>query len=183
MCISQEFQRWERQRLGAVGLCFPLVVIITAFANLFGSGGAPLFSIYRGKKKEQEAGRIMNTSFSMVCCSAVVLMMIGLLFARPLLILFGASESALVYAYPYMMIYLIGTLPSMVAVGMNPFINAQGYSTIGMFSVAIGAIANLLLDPLFIFVLNFGVRGAKNCNGTFSESVSSICFVLSYRKS
>ena len=66
--------------LGAVGLCFPLVVIITAFANLFGSGGAPLFSIYRGKKKEQEAGRIMNTSFSMVCCSAVVLMMIGLLF-------------------------------------------------------------------------------------------------------
>ena len=102
----------------------------------------------------------MNTSFSMVCCSAVVLMMIGLLFARPLLILFGASESALVYAYPYMMIYLIGTLPSMVAVGMNPFINAQGYSTIGMFSVAIGAVANLLLDPLFIFVLNFGVRGA-----------------------
>ena len=162
--------------LGAVGLCFPLVVIITAFANLFGSGGAPLFSIYRGKKKEQEAGRIMNTSFSMVCCSAVVLMMIGLLFARPLLILFGASESALVYAYPYMMIYLIGTLPSMVAVGMNPFINAQGYSTIGMFSVAIGAIANLLLDPLFIFVLNFGVRGAAIAT-VLSQGLSAV-FVL-----
>ena len=162
--------------LGAVGLCFPLVVIITAFANLFGSGGAPLFSIYRGKKKEQEAGRIMNTSFSMVCCSAVVLMMIGLLFAQPLLILFGASESALVYAYPYMMIYLIGTLPSMVAVGMNPFINAQGYSTIGMFSVAIGAIANLLLDPLFIFVLNFGVRGAAIAT-VLSQGLSAV-FVL-----
>ena len=162
--------------LGAVGLCFPWVVIITAFANLFGSGGAPLFSIYRGKKKEQEAGRIMNTSFSMVCCSAVILMMIGLLFARPLLILFGASESALVYAYPYMMIYLIGTLPSMVAVGMNPFINAQGYSTIGMFSVAIGAIANLLLDPLFIFVLNFGVRGAAIAT-VLSQGLSAV-FVL-----
>ena len=162
--------------LGAVGLCFPLVVIITAFANLFGSGGAPLFSIYRGKKKEQEAGRIMNTSFSMVCCSAVILMMIGLLFARPRLILFGASESALVYAYPYMMIYIIGTLPSMVAVGMNPFINAQGYSTIGMFSVAIGAIANLLLDPLFIFVLNFGVRGAAIAT-VLSQGLSAV-FVL-----
>ena len=118
----------------------------------------------------------MNTSFSMVCCSAVILMVIGLLFARPLLILFGASESALVYAYPYMMIYLIGTLPSMVAVGMNPFINAQGYSTIGMFSVAIGAIANLLLDPLFIFVLNFGVRGAAIAT-VLSQGLSAV-FVL-----
>ena len=158
--------------LGAVGLCFPLVVIITAFANLFGSGGAPLFSIYRGKKKEKEAGRIMNTSFSMVCCSAVVLMIIGFLFARPLLILFGASKNALVYAYPYMVIYLIGTLPSMIAVGVNPFLNAQGYSTIGMLSVAIGAVANLLLDPLFIFVLGFGVRGAAIAT-VLSQSLSA----------
>ena len=110
--------------LGAVGLCFPLVVIITAFANLFGSGGAPLFSISRGQKKNKQAVHIMNTSFTMVCFSAVVLMLIGLLFARPLLILFGASKDALVYAFPYMMIYLIGTLPSMIAIGMNPFINA-----------------------------------------------------------
>lgn len=106
--------------LGAVGLCFPLIVIITAFANLFGSGGAPLFSIYRGKKKEQQANRIMNTSFSMLFVSALVLMIIGLLFAHPLLVLFGASSDALNYALPYMRIYLIGTLPSMVAVGMNP---------------------------------------------------------------
>ena len=146
--------------LGAVGLCFPLIVIITAFANLFGSGGAPLFSIYRGKMKEQQANRIMNTSFSMLFVSALVLMIIGLLFAHPLLVLFGASSDALNYALPYMRIYLIGTLPSMVAVGMNPFINAQGYSIIGMLSVAIGAVANLLLDPLFIFVLGFGVNGA-----------------------
>ena len=125
--------------LGAVGLCFPLIVIITAFANLFGGGGAPLFSIYRGSKKDQQAVHIMNTSFSMVCLSAVILMGIGMLFARPLLVLFGASSDALVYAYPYMMIYLVGTLPSMVAVGMNPFINAQGYSLVGMLSVAIGA--------------------------------------------
>ena len=146
--------------LGAVGLCFPLIVIITAFANLFGGGGAPLFSIYRGSKKDQQAVHIMNTSFSMVCLSAVILMGIGMLFARPLLVLFGASSDALVYAYPYMMIYLVGTLPSMVAVGMNPFINAQGYSLVGMLSVAIGATANLLLDPLFIFAFGFGVEGA-----------------------
>ena len=146
--------------LGVVGLCFPLIVIITAFVNLFGSDGTTLFSIYRGKKKEQQANRIMNTSFSMLFVSALVLMIIGLLFAHPLLVLFGASSDALNYALPYMRIYLIGTLPSMVAVGMNPFINAQGYSIIGMLSVAIGAVANLLLDPLFIFVLGFGVNGA-----------------------
>ncbi len=162
--------------LGAVGLCFPLIVIISAFANLFGSGGAPLFSIFRGKKEEQQAKCIMNTSFSMLCFSALILMVIGLVFAHPLLILFGASQSALTYAVPYMMIYLVGTLPSMLAVGMNPFINAQGYSVIGMFSVAIGAVANLLLDPLFIFVLGFGVRGAAIAT-VISQSLSAI-FVL-----
>lgn len=146
--------------LGAVGLCFPLIIIITAFANLFGSGGAPLFSIFRGQKDPQKATRIMNTSFSMVVSSGVVLMIIGLLFARPLLVLFGSSGSALTFALPYMIIYLIGTLPSMIAVGMNPFINAQGYSIIGMLSVTIGAIANLILDPLFIFGFGLGVEGA-----------------------
>lgn len=162
--------------LGAVGLCFPLIVIISAFANLFGSGGAPLFSIYRGKKDSTRAEKIMDTSFSMVCASAVVLMVVGMLFAHPLLVLFGASEDALVYAYPYMMLYLIGTLPSMVAVGMNPFINAQGYSTVGMLSVAIGAIANLLLDPLFIFVFGLGVRGAAVAT-VLSQTLSAL-FVL-----
>ena len=162
--------------LGAIGLCFPLIVIITAFANLFGSGGAPLFSIYRGKKKEPEAACIMNTSFTMLSASALILMGIGLCFARPLLILFGASSEALTYALPYLMVYLIGTLPSMLSVGMNPFINAQGYSVIGMTSVAIGAVANLLLDPLFIFVLGFGICGAAIA--TVISQVLSAVFVL-----
>ncbi len=162
--------------LGAVGLCFPLIVIISAFANLFGSGGAPLFSIFRGKKEEQQAIHIMNTSFSMLCFSAVILMVIGLTFAHPLLTLFGASKAALTYAVPYMIIYLIGTLPSMIAVGMNPFINAQGYSVIGMSSVAIGAVANLLLDPLFIFALGFGVCGAAIAT-VISQCLSAV-FVL-----
>lgn len=159
--------------LGAVGICFPLIMIITAFANLFGGGGAPLFSIYRGKKEEKTAVRIMNTSFSMVCASAVILMVTGMLFARPVLVLFGASNAALDYAYPYMMIYLIGTLPSMLAVGMNPFINAQGYSVIGMLSVTVGAVANLILDPLFIFVLGFGVQGAAIAT-VLSQTMSAL---------
>lgn len=169
--------------LGAVGLCFPLIVVITAFSNLFGSGGAPLFSIYRGKGEPQRAANVMNTSFTMVCVCAVVLMAVGFIFARPLLVLFGASTDALVYAYPYLMIYLIGTLPSMIATGMNPFINAQGYSTIGMTSVAIGAVANLLLDPLLIFVFRFGVQGAAIAT-VISQALSAVfVFVFLTRKS
>ena len=90
----------------------------------------------------------------MLCAGALVLMAAGLLFAAPILKLFGASDAALPYAYPYLMIYLLGTLPSMIATGMNPFINAQGYSVAGMLSVAIGAVTNFLLDPLFIFVFH-----------------------------
>ena len=101
--------------LGAVGLCFPIIVIITAFSNLFGSGGAPLFSISRGGGDTKKAGQIMNTSFTMLCAGALVLMAAGLLFAAPILKLFGASDAALPYAYPYLMIYLLGTLPSMIA--------------------------------------------------------------------
>ena len=162
--------------IGAVGICFPVIVIITAFANLFGSGGTPLFSIYRGRKKNKEATLIMDTSFSMLCAGAFILMSCGMLFSKPILMVFGASDSTIVYAYPYMMIYLIGTLPSMIAIGMNPFINAQGYSTIGMFSVAIGAVANLLLDPFFIFALGFGVRGAAIA--TVISQCLSASFVL-----
>lgn len=162
--------------LGAVGLSFPLIVIITAFANLFGSGGAPLFSIERGKKDSEKAGQIMSTSFTMLCISAVLLMGIGLLFAHPLLTLFGASENAMTYAYPYLMFYLIGTLPAMIAVGMNPFINAQGYSVMGMFSVTIGAVANLVLDPVFIFGFRLGVRGAAIAT-VISQCLSAL-FIL-----
>ena len=144
--------------LGAVGLCFSIIVIITAFCNLFGSGGAPLFSINRGKGNTKKAETIMNI-ISMMCISGVVLTVI-MMSASPILVLFGASEEGLSYAYPYMMIYLIGTVPSMIATGMNPFINAQGYATSGMLSVTIGAVANLILDPLFIFGLYLGIKGA-----------------------
>ncbi len=146
--------------LGAVGLCFPIIVIITAFSNLFGSGGAPLFSIERGHGEKNRARMIMNVSFFMLTVCAVVLMCIGFLFARPILVLFGSSENALIYAYPYIIIYLIGTFPSMIITGMNPFINAQGYSITGMCSVVIGAVANIILDPLFIFAFHLGIRGA-----------------------
>ncbi len=164
--------------LGAVGLCFPAIVIITAFSNLFGTGGAPLFSIERGKGEKTAAGRIMNTSFTLLCISSVILMTAGLLFVRPLLTLFGASGDALQYAAPYMMIYLLGTFPSMIATGMNPFINAQGYATTGMLSVVIGAVANLLLDPLFIFVLGLDIEGAAIA--TVLSQLLSALFVLRF---
>ena len=159
--------------LGAVGLCFPIIVIITAFSNLFGSGGAPLFSISRGGGDTKKAGQIMNTSFTMLCAGALVLMAAGLLFAAPILKLFGASDAALPYAYPYLMIYLLGTLPSMIATGMNPFINAQGYSVAGMLSVAIGAVTNFLLDPLFIFVFHLGITGAALAT-VLSQTLSTL---------
>ena len=162
--------------IGAVGICFPVIVIITAFANLFGSGGTPLFSIYRGRKKNKEAALIMDTSFSMLCAGAFILMSCGMLFSKPILMVFGASDSTIVYAYPYMMIYLIGTIPSMLALGLNPYINAQGYSTTGMFSVTIGAVANIILDPLFIFVFGLGVNGAAIA--TVISQILSAVFVF-----
>ena len=166
--------------LGAVGLCFPIIVIITAFSNLFGSGGAPIFSIRRGRKEAEQACDIMNTAFSLLCAGAMILMVIGLIFARPILVVFGASTDAIHYAYPYLMIYLIGTLPSMVTTGMNPFINAQGYATTGMCSVAIGAVANILLDPLFIFVLGLGIEGAAIA--TVLSQILSAAFVFHFLK-
>lgn len=160
--------------LGGVGLCFPLIVIITAFSNLFGSGGAPLFAIERGKQDQRKATNIMSTSFAMLCFSGLILMLLGGLFAKPLLSVFGASQNAMRYAYPYLMIYLIGTLPSMISVGMNPFINAQGYALMGMLSVAIGALTNLMLDPLFIFTVGFGVQGAAIAT-VISQCLSAVC--------
>ncbi len=162
--------------LGAVGLCFPIIMIITACSNLFGSGGAPLFSIARGEGNRKRAGLLMNTAFTMLLACGACLMVIGLVFARPILFLFGASKDAIVYAYPYLMIYLLGTIPSMISTGMNPFINAQGYATTGMLSVVIGAAANLLLDPLFIFVFHLGISGAAIAT-ILSQTLSAL-FVL-----
>lgn len=159
--------------LGAIGLCFPLIVIINAFANLFGSGGAPLFSISRGEKNSTKANLVMNTSFTMLVLCSIVLMIVLYPLLKPILTLFGTSTSAMKYAYPYMMIYLIGTLPSMLTLGMNPFINAQGYSTAGMCSVLIGAIMNLVLDPIFIFLFGLGIQGAAIAT-VISQCVSAI---------
>lgn len=166
--------------LGAVGLCFPIIVIIMAFSNLFGTGGAPIFSINRGKKDYEKANTIMNTSFTMICYTAFFLMIAGMILARPILLLFGASTVSLIYAWPYLMIYLIGTLPSMIATGMNPFINAQGYAIMGMFSVMIGALCNIVLDPIFIFAFSLGIKGAAIAT-VISQTFSAV-FVFFFLK-
>ena len=121
---------------------------------------------------------IMNTAFTMLCGSAAVLMLIGFLFARPLLTLFGASDDALVYAYPYLMIYLLGTLPSMIATGMNPFINAQGYAIIGMLSVTVGAVANIILDPIFILFWIWGLRVQRLLLSSLRFSLPCLYFIF-----
>ncbi|MCR5416906.1 MAG: MATE family efflux transporter [Pseudobutyrivibrio sp.] len=146
--------------LGAVGLCFPVVILVTAFTNMYGSGGTPLFSIARGRNDDNEAVGIQNTSFLLLIVTAIVLTIVGELFCPQILTLFGTSQSSMVYALPYLRIYLIGTVFTMIATGMNPFINAQGFSTIGMMTVIVGAAANIVLDPIFIFVLGMGSQGA-----------------------
>ncbi len=148
------------QALGAVGLCFPIVILITAFTNMYGSGGAPLFSIARGRKDREEARQIQNTSFFLLVITSLLLIIIGEILGRPILSVFGTSDASMVYALPYLRIYLLGTVFSMIATGMNPFITAQGFSTVAMTTVIVGAAANIVFDPLFIFVFGFGVEGA-----------------------
>lgn len=148
------------QALTGIGLTLPIITIITAFANLFGLGGAPLFSIARGADEPDKAGAIMGNSFSMLVLSGFLLSILCGLFKRPLLYLFGASDTTYPYAASYLNIYLIGTLFVMISLGMNNFINAQGYGITGMLTVSIGALLNLILDPLFIFVFQMGVKGA-----------------------
>ena len=162
--------------LGGVGLCFPVISLITAFTNLFGAGGAPLCSIERGKMNLEKAGRIMNISFYMLVVTAVILTMIGLVLSEPLLYLFGASDITIQYALPYMRIYFLGTVFSMIALGMNPFINAQGFASTGMMTIFIGAVTNIILDPVFIFGLNLGVKGAAIA--TVVSQIISAVFVL-----
>lgn len=162
--------------LGGVGLCFPVISLITAFTNLFGAGGAPLCSIERGKRNLEKAGRIMNISFYMLVITAVILTMIGLVLSEPLLYLFGASDITIQYALPYMRIYFLGTVFSMIALGMNPFINAQGFASTGMMTIFIGAVTNIILDPVFIFGLNLEVKGAAIA--TVVSQIISAVFVL-----
>lgn len=146
--------------LTGVGLTFPILSIITAFANLFGMGGAPLFSIERGRGNISAARRIMGNSFTMLLGSGAFLTAAILLAKKPLLYAFGASEATFPYADGYLTVYLCGTVFAMVSLGMNNFINAQGFGRKGMMTVLLGAVINIVLDPLFIFVLDMQVQGA-----------------------
>ncbi len=164
--------------LGALGLCFPIISIVTAFTNLYGAGGAPLCSIERGRGNIKEAEKIMNTSFYLLVGTGIVVMLIGIIFCEPLLYLFGASDANMIYAEPYMRIYMWGTIFSMIALGMNPFINAQGFANVGMITVFLGAVMNIILDPLFIFVFDLGVQGAAWA--TICSQFVSAMFVLRF---
>ena len=146
--------------LTGVGLTFPIVSLIMAFTALFGTGGVPLFSIARGAGDDERAGKILGNSFALLLGSSLILTAVGYLFAKPILFAFGAGEESYVYAKAYLDIYLIGTVFSMISTGLNGYINAQGFPKIGMWSVTIGAICNIVLDPILIFGLNMGVAGA-----------------------
>ena len=146
--------------LTGVGLCMPVITVISAFSGLLGMGGAPLCSIARGQGELDEAGRIQNTSFVLLVSTGLLLTLAGEAFLSPILRLFGASADTLPYAAGYLRIYLAGTVFVMISLGMNYFINAQGFARIGMLTVSLGAVINLVLDPLLIFGLDLGVRGA-----------------------
>ena len=164
--------------LGGVGLCFPVIIMVTAFTNLFGLGGAPLCSIARGRGDLRRASEIMNTAFSMLVLTGAVITAAGELFAAPLLRLFGATDGNLPHALAYLHIYLVGTIFTMLATGLNPYINAQGFASTGMLTVVIGAVTNILLDPVFIFVFGMGVRGAALA--TILSQILSAFFVLRF---
>lgn len=146
--------------LTGLGLTMPIVSILMGFANLCGMGGAPLCSICRGQGDDEEAEHILGNSFTLLLILGAAVTLVFLLLKRPVLCLFGASEATFPYADAYLTIYLCGTLFVMVSLGMNPFINAQGFAEIGMMTVGLGAVVNIVLDPVFIFVLDMGVQGA-----------------------
>lgn len=146
--------------LTGVGLTFPIVTLIMAFTALFGMGGVPLFAMARGDKDEEKAANILGNAFGLLVTSAILLTFICMVFRRPILFAFGASEVSYIYADEYLKIYLWGTMFSMIGTGCNGYINAQGFPKIGMFSTLIGAITNIILDPIFIFGFDMGVSGA-----------------------
>lgn len=159
--------------LTGLGLCFPIIMIVTAFTNLFSTGGAPLFSIERGRGNVEEAQRIMGNSFLMMILSGILLTIIGILFQKPILYLFGASNATYLFAKSYITIYLLGNIFVMISLGMNSFINAQGYAKTGMLTALFGAGVNIILDPIFIFYFNMGVKGAATAT-VISQFLSSL---------
>ena len=146
--------------LTGVGITFPITVLIMAFTGLFGIGAVPLFSIARGKGEEEEAESIMGNAFALLMLSSVILFVVCYLFRRPVIFLFGASEASYEYANGYLKISLFGTAFSMLVTGMNGFINAQGFPKVGMVTTILGAVINIILDPVFIFAFDMGVSGA-----------------------
>lgn len=159
--------------LTGLGLCMPIISIIIAFANLFGTGGAPLCSIARGKGDLKEAEKIVGNAFSMLLVTGILLTALILTFKKPLLYAFGASDATYPYANSYISIYLLGTVFVMVSLGLNSYINAQGFARIGMCTTLIGAVLNLILDPVFIFALDLGIEGAAIAT-VISQAVSAL---------
>ena len=159
--------------LTGLGVCFPLIMLISAFANLVGMGGAPRASIMMGHGDEKAAERILGCCFAALLALSVVLTAFSFAFMRPMLMLFGASEATIGYATDYMEIYAAGTIFVQLTLGMNVFITAQGFSKISMMTVVIGAVTNIVLDPIFIFIFDMGVRGAAWAT-VISQAISAV---------
>ena len=159
--------------LTGVGVCLPIILVISAFAALIAMGGAPKASISEGRGDLKAAEHIMGNSFSLLVLASVILTAVFQLFAEPLLLTFGASENTIGYALDYLRIYTLGTIFVQMTLGMNAYITAQGFTTVSMKTVLIGAILNTLLDPIFIFVLGLGVRGAALAT-ILSQAVSAV---------
>lgn len=159
--------------LTGVGVCMPLILIVSAFAALVSSGGAPRASIYMGKNDYETAGKTLGNCFTLLTMISIALTAILLIFNEKLLLLFGASENTIAYATDYMNIYAIGTIFVQLTLGMNQFITAQGFAKTGMLTVLIGALCNIALDPLFIYGFHMGVKGAALAT-VISQTVSCV---------
>ena len=164
--------------LTGLGLCFPVISLISAFAKLFGSnGGAPLSAMARGRGDNKEAGLVMGNSFLLSVITGFVLMVIVLIFTKPILYAFGASDSTYPFARDYLRIYALGSVPVLITLSMTAFINSQGFAAIGMVTVLIGAVLNIILDPVLIVLFHMGVKGAAIAT-VFSQTVSCIFVIL-----
>ena len=163
--------------LTGVGVCMSLILIISAFASLVSAGGAPRASIFMGQGDNDAAERTMGSCFTVQCIISLILTALIYLFHKPFLLAFGASSNTIGYACDYMQIYCLGTIFVQLTLGMNSYITAQGFAKIGMFTVLIGAVINILLDPLFIFAFDMGVRGAALAT-VISQAVSCAWVIL-----
>ena len=167
--------------LTGLGICFPLITLIGAFANLFSTGGATLATIARGAKEDRKAERIMGTSFSMLLLTGLTLTVLLYITAPGILRLLGGDDGTLPAALGYFRIYVLGTIPVQISLGMNPFINAQGFPKTGMVTVILGAALNIVLDPLLIYTMNMGIRGAALA--TVLSQTASAVWVLAFLRS